>query len=132
MDGKETFNNAHIGKALCIAGTHNDRYSDLLNTIAGIVFLGTPHRLEGATEDDFGDRLASILKLDTLTGTTLSRQSLARLRDARVMLELADDFDETNIRVEMLSIFEEELTQIKDHRSLVPRTRKIIVRPQVF
>ena len=97
-----------------------------------MVFLGTPHRLEGATEDDFGDRLASILKLDTVTGTPLSRQSLARLRDARVMLELADDFDETNIRVEMLSIFEEGLTQIKDHRPLVPRTRKTIVRPQVF
>jgi hypothetical protein len=72
VDDKEAFNNAHIGKAFCIAGTHNDRYSDLLNTMAGIVFLGTPHRLQGASEDDFGNRIANILKLDTLTGTTLS------------------------------------------------------------
>ncbi|KAJ5363978.1 uncharacterized protein N7496_009691 [Penicillium cataractarum] len=118
-------------KALCIAGTRNARCSHLLTTIAGIVFLGTPHRLEGASEGDFGGRLASILKLGNLTRTTLNRQALARLRDARVMLELADDFEETNIRVEMLSIFEKELTEIKDHRPLKPKTRKIIVRPQV-
>lgn len=133
VNGKEAFNNAHIEKALCVAGTHNDQYSDLLNTMAGIVFLGTPHRLEGVSDEEFGDRLVCILKLDISTGTTLSRQSLVRLRDeSPLILDLADRFNETNIRVNMLSIFEERSTQIKDSRALRSRTRKIIVRPQVY
>jgi len=120
-------------KALCVASTQNDRYSDLLNTMAGIVFLGTPHRLEGVSDEEFGDRLACILMLDISTGTTLSRQSIERLKkESPLILDLADQFNDTNIRVNMLSIFEERTTQIKGTRALRSRTRKIIVRPQVY
>ncbi|KAJ5160405.1 uncharacterized protein N7482_007409 [Penicillium canariense] len=63
---------AYIEKALCVAGTPNDQYSDLLNTVAGVVFLGTPHRLEGGVNDEeLSDRFTRILKLDINNGTVV-------------------------------------------------------------
>jgi hypothetical protein len=101
--------------------------------VAGIVFLGTPHRLEGGLSDEeLGDRFTRILKLDINNGTALSSKSLRRLkREFRLILGIADRFNLANLRLNILSIFEERDTPIKDTRALIPRTRKSIVRAQI-
>lgn len=121
-------------KALCIAGTPNNQHSDILNTVAGIVFLGTPHRLEGgASDEELSDRFTRILKLDIKNTTPLSSKSLKRLkREFRLILDVADRFNEANLRLNILSIFEERNTPIKDARALISRLRDSIVRTQVY
>lgn len=100
--------------------------------MAGIVFLGTPHRLEGGDEE-LGDRFTRILKLDTNNGTALSSKSLRRLkREFRLILGIADRFNLANLRLNILSIFEERDTPIRDTRALIHRSRKSIVRAQIY
>ncbi|KAF5011182.1 hypothetical protein FDECE_2668 [Fusarium decemcellulare] len=113
-----------LKQALCIAGMHYERYSELLNSIAAIVFLGTPHRLEGVSTEQFGERLLAILKLDT--GSQLSRLSLQQLKDhASSISDLAYRFNKTNLRVDMLSVYETKVTKIKS--SHIKRAKRIIV-----
>ncbi|KAJ3541339.1 hypothetical protein NM208_g4656 [Fusarium decemcellulare] len=113
-----------LKQALCIAGMHYERYSELLNSIAAIVFLSTPHRLEGVSTEQFGERLLAILKLDT--GSQLSRLSLQQLKDhASSISDLAYRFNKTNLRVDMLSVYETKVTKIKS--SHIKRAKRIIV-----
>lgn len=123
-----------ILKALCLAGTANNQHSDLLNTVAGIVFLGTPHRLEGVgSDEELGDRYTRILRLDNNNAAPLSGKCLKRLkREFHSILGVADRFNEANLRLPILSIFEERNTPIQESRSLRSRTRKLIVRTQVY
>ena len=111
-------------KALCVAGMHYEKYSVLLNSIAGIVFLGTPHRLEGTSPQQFGARLIAILRLEV--GNLLSRQSLQQLRNnSGLISDLAIRFNKTNLRVDMLSVYERKVTKIRSYG--IKRTKKIIV-----
>ncbi|KAJ5414120.1 hypothetical protein N7509_000747 [Penicillium cosmopolitanum] len=66
--------------------TADSQYPNLLNVVAGIVFLGTPHRLEGGDEE-LGDRFTRILKLDTNNGTALSSKS----HDVEILREPTND-----------------------------------------
>ncbi|KAK1775513.1 tetratricopeptide repeat domain-containing protein [Copromyces sp. CBS 386.78] len=123
---------AVLKQALCIANAQYDRYSRHLMSIAGIIFLGTPHRLEGVTSGQTGERIISILKLEEVTGS-LSRQCLTKLRDScSTMIDLASQFNITNLRVETLSVFEERPTKVRDTgrvtlSALRSKTKKLII-----
>ncbi|KAI1456285.1 P-loop containing nucleoside triphosphate hydrolase protein [Annulohypoxylon moriforme] len=96
-------------------------------SIGGIVFLGTPHRLEGVNNRDFGERVVSILKLEDVAGS-ISRQGLSRLKESSSTLDgLATRFNRTNLRVDMLSIYEQKLTRIRDTGPLRSKVKRLIV-----
>lgn len=92
------------------------------------MFLGTPHRLEGVNNRDFGERVVSILKLEDVAGS-ISRQGLSRLKETSSMLVgLASRFNRANLRVDMLSIYEQRPTKIRDMGPLRSKVKKLIVR----
>lgn len=123
---------AVLRRALYIANAQYDRYSRHLMSIAGIIFLGTLHRLEGVTSAQTDERIISILKLEEMTGS-LSRQCLARLRDScSTMIDLVSRFNITNLRVETLSVFEDRPTKVRNTgrvtlRALRSKTKNLIV-----
>ncbi|KAF4450028.1 tetratricopeptide repeat domain-containing protein [Fusarium austroafricanum] len=119
---------AILKQAFCIAGLHYDRYSEFLHSVAGIIFLSTPHNLRGVDTVQFGERLLNILRLDV--GDSMSRQALERLKNsANVISELANRFNRTNLRVDMLSVYETKVTKIKSGRKTakITRPKRIIV-----
>lgn len=99
-------------------------------SIGGIVFLGTPHRLKGGDNRHFGERVVSILKLEDVAGF-ISRQGLSRLKETSSLLDgLASRFNRTNLRVDMLSVYEQRPTKPRDVGPLTLRSKvkKLIVR----
>lgn len=97
-----------------------------MNVIAGITFLGTPHRLEGVDVLQFGQRILSILKLDE--SSTLPRQVLSRLKEsASLFRDVAVRYDKTNLRVDTLSVYETRTTKIRDG-AIILKSKKLIVR----
>lgn len=97
----------------------------MLNVVAGVVYLGTPHRLEGVDISSFGQRILSILKLDL--GFNINRQVLSRLRESASLLrDVAVRYDKTNLRVDTLSVYETKAAKIKDG-VIIPKTKKMIV-----
>lgn len=120
---------AILKQALCVANVHFERYSQLLMSIGGIVFLGTPHRLEGGDNRHFGERVVSILKLEDVAGS-VSRQGLSRLKETSPLLDwLASRFNRTNLRVDMLSVYEQRPTKTRDVGTLTLRSKvkKLII-----
>lgn len=100
----------------------------MLNIIAGIIFLGTPHRLEGVDVLQFGQRILSILKLDE--NSNPPRQALSRLKEsASLFRDVAVRYDKTNLRVDTLSVYETRATKIRDG-GLILKNKKVIVRKQ--
>ncbi|KAK3290456.1 P-loop containing nucleoside triphosphate hydrolase protein [Chaetomium fimeti] len=106
---------------------HYDRYSHLLVSISGVVFLGTPHLLEGVGNRAFGERLVGIMKLEDAAGS-LSNKCLTRLKESSHMLaDLAGRFNRTNLRVDILSVFEQKVTRIRQSGALRrSKTKKMI------
>ncbi|KAH6624106.1 hypothetical protein B0J18DRAFT_427284 [Chaetomium sp. MPI-SDFR-AT-0129] len=119
---------AILKQAICVANMHYDRYSHLLVSISGVVFLGTPHLLEGVGNRAFGDRLVGIMKLEDAAGS-LSNKCLARLKESSSMLaDLAGRFNRTNLRVDILSVFEQKVTKIRQPAALRrSKTKNIII-----
>ncbi|KAI0483545.1 P-loop containing nucleoside triphosphate hydrolase protein [Xylaria cf. heliscus] len=100
--------------------------------MGGVMFLGTPHRLEGVDYRQFGERVICILKPEGVAGS-ISRQGLSRLKETCSMLEeLASRFERVNLRVDVLSVYEKIPTRIKDPGTLRSRTKKLIVHNTVL
>ncbi|KAI5853292.1 hypothetical protein GGS23DRAFT_591200 [Durotheca rogersii] len=115
-----------LKQALCIANTHYDRYCVLIKTITGIIFLGTPHSLEGADAQEFSSRALSMLKIGP--GNPLCRQSLMRIQKGSLLLrDLANRFQSANYRVKMISVFEKETTRIREPWYLFSGQKDIVV-----
>lgn len=93
--------------------------------VAGIIYLSTPHRLEGTEILSFWQRVLSILKFDQ--GFNLNRQVLSRLREtASLFRDIAIRYDKTNLRVDTLSIYETKITKIKDGGILSKAKKQIV------
>ncbi len=99
-----------LKQALCIANEQSYRYGSVLSSIAGIIFLGTPHT--GVTDTSTMNRLLMIL-----TGTANLKKRLGvpihRIVQEKIMLsQLATRFEDVNLQSPILSVAENRKTKV--------------------
>ena len=91
-----------VKQAMCVANKQFPRYESILNAIAGIVFLSTPHR--------YGDKTTSLIRfrdvLEATTGRSLKIPNSDMEQEGAILLDLADRFEGLSFRTPMLSVYE--------------------------
>ncbi|GFF26769.1 tetratricopeptide repeat domain-containing protein [Aspergillus udagawae] len=91
-----------VKQALCVANKQFPRYGSIVNAIAGVVFLSTPHR--------YGDKTTSWNRfrdiLDATTGRNLKISSANIEQEGSILLDLADRFEGIAFRTPILSVYE--------------------------
>lgn len=91
-----------VKQALCVANKQFQRYESIINSIAGIVFLSTPHR--------YGDKSTTWARfrdlLDTTTGKHSRSSNVNVEQEGAILLDLADRFEGISFRAPVLSIYE--------------------------
>jgi predicted alpha/beta hydrolase family esterase len=93
-----------VKKALILAHEQEDQYGSLLQQIAGVVFMGTPHR--GANIADSMSYLASGLHLAQF-GAGTNRELLACLKkDSTVLAEITQRFAACCQDMKIVSFYE--------------------------
>lgn len=89
-------------QALCVANKQFPRYGTLVNAVAGIIFLSTPHR--------YGDKTTSLMRfrdiLEATTGKSVKFPSVNIEQEGAVLLDLADRFEAISLRTPVLSVYE--------------------------
>lgn len=78
------------------------RYESVVNTIAGIVFLSTPHR--------YGDKATTSMRFrdvfEAMTGRSLKISPANVEQEGAILLDLADRFEGISFRTPVLSVYE--------------------------
>lgn len=91
-----------VKQALCVANKQFPRYGAIVNAIAGIIFLRTPHR--------YGDKITSFTQFrdifEATTGRSLKIPHANIEREGAILLDLADRFEGISFRTPILSIYE--------------------------
>lgn len=91
-----------VKQALCVANKQFPRYGAIVNAIAGIIFLSTPHR--------YGDKITSFARFrdvfEATTGKSLKIPNANNEREGAILLDLADRFEGISFRTPILSIYE--------------------------
>jgi hypothetical protein len=110
-----------LKQALCIANEQPYRYGSILSSVAGIIFLGTPHR--GPTGPD------TLARWQMILASTANIKKPTNLPEHRVAMEsamltqLADRFEDVNLQAPVLSVTESKKTKvymgILKHKSLL-------------
>ncbi|RDW79835.1 hypothetical protein BP6252_04473 [Coleophoma cylindrospora] len=91
-----------VKQALCVANKQFSRYGTIINAIAGVIFLSTPHR--------YSDKTTSLLRFrDILEATTSKNLKIPNAnieQEGSILLDLADRFEGISLRTPILSVFE--------------------------
>ncbi|KAF2009119.1 tetratricopeptide repeat domain-containing protein [Aaosphaeria arxii CBS 175.79] len=91
-----------IKQALCVANKQFPRYGSIVNAIAGVIFLSTPHR--------YGDKTTSLVRfrdvLEATTGRVPKVPNANIEQEGAILLDLADRFEGISLRTPILSAFE--------------------------
>lgn len=91
-----------VKQTLCIANKQFPRYGPIVNSIAGVVFLSTPHRL--------GDRDTNLTHfrdiLEATTGKTMKISTSSIKQEGSILFDLADRFEAIAFRTPLLSVYE--------------------------
>lgn len=91
-----------VKQALCVANRQFHRYGPIVNAMAGIIFLSTPHR--------YGDKITCLEHFrDVLVATAGRGAKLINAvieREGALLLDLADRFEGISLRTPMLSTYE--------------------------
>ncbi|KAK2774312.1 hypothetical protein FQN52_004296 [Onygenales sp. PD_12] len=91
-----------VKQALCVANKQFPRYGSVVNAVAGIIFLSTPHR--------YGDKTTSFMRfrdiLETTTGKNLKIPSANIEQEGAILLDLADRFEGISFRTPIMSVYE--------------------------
>lgn len=109
-----------VKQALCIANRQFHRYGPIVNALAGVIFLSTPHR--------YGDRTAclehyrDILEATTGRGSKVTNAYIER--EGTILLDLADRFEGISLRTPMLSAYELKESRISS-TSLRPKYQQV-------
>lgn len=89
-------------QALYIASKQFPRYEPIVNAIAGVIFLSTPHR--------YGDKTTSLARfrdvLEATTGKHLKIPNANIEQEGPILLDLADRFEGISFRTPILSVYE--------------------------
>ncbi|KAK1751457.1 hypothetical protein QBC47DRAFT_391863 [Echria macrotheca] len=112
-----------VKQALCVANKQFPRYGEVVNAIAGVVFLSTPHR--------YGDKSATFGRFrDVLEATTRKSLKIPATnveQEGAMLLDLADRFEAILFRTPVLSVF--ELKESKHGTAtLRPRYQQLVSR----
>jgi hypothetical protein len=91
-----------VKQALCVANKQFHRYGPIVNAIAGIIFLSTPHR--------YDDKITCLVHfrdiLEATTGRSSKITNAMIEREGAILLDLADRFEGISLRTPMLSTYE--------------------------
>ncbi|KAI1078974.1 tetratricopeptide repeat domain-containing protein [Whalleya microplaca] len=91
-----------VKQALCVANKQFPRYGPIINAIAGVIFLSTPHR--------YGDKTTSFIRFRDLfeatTGRNLKIPNANVQQEGAILLDLADRFEGISFRTPILSVYE--------------------------
>lgn len=91
-----------VKQALCVANKQFHRYESIINAIAGIIFLSTPHR--------YGDKTTSVIRfgevLEATSGRNLKIPNANIEQEGAILLGLADRFEGISFRTPVLSVYE--------------------------
>ncbi|KAJ5129351.1 uncharacterized protein N7515_005390 [Penicillium bovifimosum] len=111
-----------VKQALCVAHNQFLRYGSTVNAVAGVIFLGTPHR--------YGDKATSFVRFRDLFETTTSKSlkipNASMEHEGAILLDLASRFEMVTNNTPILSAYElrESKTSLS-HR--VRSTNKLLV-----
>lgn len=114
-----------VKQALCVANKQFPRYGSIVNAIAGVMFLSTPHR--------YGDKITTLIRcrdvFEATTGKTLKIPSASVEQEGAMLLNLADRFEEISLRTPILSVY--ELRESKNSSSpLLPKHQQVSFKHQ--
>lgn len=91
-----------VKQALCVANKQFPRYGSIVNAIAGVVFLSTPHR--------YGDKTTNFIRfrdvLEATTGKNWKMPTSNIEQEGAILLDLADRFEGIKFRTPILSVYE--------------------------
>ncbi|KAL1884476.1 hypothetical protein Plec18167_002066 [Paecilomyces lecythidis] len=91
-----------LKQALCVANSQSFRYGSIVNAIAGVIFLSTPHR--------YGDMMTTLIRyqeiLEATTGKTLRIPGASIEQEGAILVDLADRFEGMLFRIPILSVYE--------------------------
>ncbi|CAG8278644.1 unnamed protein product [Penicillium salamii] len=91
-----------IKQALCIANKQFPRYGSIINAIAGVIFLSTPHR--------YCDKTTNLARFrdvfEATTGRNLKIPNTKIEQESAILLDLADRFEGISFRTPILSVYE--------------------------
>jgi hypothetical protein len=89
-------------QALCVANKQFPRYGSIVNSIAGVIFLSTPHR--------YGDKTTNFNRFRGLLEGTIGKvpkiPNASVEQDGAMLLDLADRFEGLSLRTPVLSVYE--------------------------
>ncbi|KAJ5245741.1 hypothetical protein N7489_005837 [Penicillium chrysogenum] len=91
-----------VKQALCIANKQFPRYGSIVNAIAGVIFLSTPHR--------YGDKITNLSRFrdvfEATSGRSLKIPNSNIEQEGAILLDLADRFEGISFRTPILSAYE--------------------------
>ena len=97
-----------LKQALCIANEQLYRHEPLVNSMSGIIFLGTPHL--GSNEAETSDRISMILKL---ASKKAAKPPAGRVAEERAIYpNLSKRFEGIYFRTPILSVYERVETRV--------------------
>ena len=111
-----------VKQALCVANKQFPRYGSVVNAVAGIVFLSSPHR--------YGDKLASLGGfrdiLEITSGKSLKIPNTHFEQEGAILLDLAERFEGISIRTPILSVYELRETRTSS-TTLLPKHHQVSI-----
>ncbi|KAL2119880.1 hypothetical protein VTJ04DRAFT_6841 [Mycothermus thermophilus] len=117
-----------LKQAICFASTCGHSYQNVRDCLSGIIFLGTPHYLDGASPGEFGERLVTLLKLAGLSLSPNARTLETLKATSEVIANLSKRFEQVCIRVNVLSVYERIQSKVREPGSLLKHsTKKVVV-----
>ncbi len=97
-----------LKQALCIANEQLYRYEALVNSVSGVIFLGTPHL--GSNQEETWDRISMILKL---ASKKAAKPPAGRVAEESVIYpNLSKRFEGIYFRTPILSVYERAETRV--------------------
>ena len=101
-----------LKQAFCIANEQLHRYEYLVNQVAGIIFISTPHL--GSGRASILETALLMLRATTRTSLKLSPQKVEE--EESILLDLSVRFETIHLRAPILSIYETKETRVPDGR----------------
>ncbi|KAL2200742.1 tetratricopeptide repeat domain-containing protein [Corynascus similis CBS 632.67] len=99
-----------LKQALCIANEQPYRYGSILSSVAGIIFLGTPHK--GLTGPDTLARWQTILASTANIKKPINLPEHRAAMETAMLTQLADRFEDVNLQAPVLSVTESKKTKV--------------------
>ncbi|KAF4539975.1 Tetratricopeptide repeat domain-containing protein [Lasiodiplodia theobromae] len=110
-----------IKEALCSAFEQKNQYRDLLETLAGVIFLGTPHSI--SRDDEVWDNIPYAIDQSYKAKNLINSDARQRLA------QLSSRFMQAAAGLQVLSCYEVEKTKVK---SSLLSSSKILIAPREF